>query len=206
MAITFPLSHPLTPGFTGFEMKRIGNVGVAASVFTFKQEVQKHQGQIWAIVATLPQMNRVDAAEWEAFITKLNGPEGTFLIGDPDGQTPRGVATGTPLIKGASQLGNSLITDNWTPDITNILRANDYIQLSSGLTTHLHVNLNDVDSDGVGEAILDIWPDLRISPINNDPIIVTSAKGIFRLLSNEFANQINTIKHHSVEFPAIEAI
>ena len=142
---------------------------------------------------------------------ELNGIQISFedlpitLIGDPDGQTARGVATGTPLVKGASQLGNSLITDGWTPSITNILRAHDYIQLSSGLTTNLHVNLNDVNSDGAGDATLDIWPDLRISPLDNDPIIVTSAKGIFRLLSNEFANQINTIKHHTVQFSAIEA-
>lgn len=206
MAITYPLNHPTSPGFTGFEMKRIGNVGVATSVFTFKQEVQKHQGQVWAIIATLPPMIRADAAEWRAFITKLNGPEGTFLIGDPIGKTARGVATGTPLVKGASQLGNVLITDGWIPSITNILRADDYIQLSTGLTTHLHVNLNDVNSNDAGDVTLDIWPDLRISPLDNDPIVVTSAKGLFRLLSNEFADQIDTIKHHSVQFPAIEAI
>ena len=206
MAITYPLNHPASPGFVSFELKRIPNVGLATSLFTFKQEAQKHQGQVWSLTATLPQMNRADAAEWNAFVTQLNGVQGTFLMGDPDAQTPRGVGTGTPVVDGASQVGNSLATKNWTVGITNILRKWDYLQLGSGLTTFLHVVLNDADSDGVGEANFDIWPDLRVPPADLDSIIVNSTKGLFRMATNEMSDIINAAKHHSVEFSAIEAL
>ncbi len=206
MAITFPLNHPASPGFVDFAFKRISNVGLATSIFTFKQETQKHQGQLWSLAASLPQMNRADAAEWSAFVTKLNGIQGTFLIGDPEGKTPRGVATGTPLVDGALQVGNSLATKGWDISITNILRAWDFIQLGSGLTTHLHVVLNNADSDGFGDATLDIWPDLRLPPADSDPIIVNSTLGLFRMATNEMIDTINAARHHSVDFSAIEAL
>ncbi len=125
MAITYPLSLPDATSYQAARMTARSVVGVSKSPFTGVQQVQKHQGQWWESEGSLAPMSRANAEEWIAFFLKLNGMQGTFLLGDPLGTTARGVATGTPLIKGASQTGNSLITDGWTTSQTGITTAGD---------------------------------------------------------------------------------
>ena len=206
MAIVYPLNHPSSPGFISFEWKKFSNVGIAASIFTFQHEIQVHQGQAFGASVVLPMMNKADALEWESFIVKLNGMEGTFLIGNPEGLTARGAATGTPVVDGAAQVGGSFNTRGWDNNITNILRHGDYFQLGSGLTSRLHRISNDESSDGSGLATFDIWPDLREPPNDGAAIVVISPKGLFRMASNEMIENINSVRHHSVEFNIIEVV
>ena len=145
-----------------------------------------------------------DAEQWITFLLKLNGMEGTFLFGDPNAKTPQGPATGTPLVNGASQTGNSLITDGWTVSVTGILKAGDYIQLGSGSTTRLYKVLNDADSDAGGNATFDIWPRLRVSPADNDLIITSAAKGLFALAGNIMEWDIEGAMKYGISFTAIE--
>lgn len=204
MAITYPLSLP-----TGLRQIRITPIAVVSesrSPFSLKSQIQQHQGQLWQAEIAVKPMTRASAEEWISFLLKLNGKYGTFLLGDPSGATPRGIATGTPLVNGASQTGNALITDGWTPSQTNILRAGDYIQLGTGSTSRLYKNLEDTNSDAGGNATLTLWPNLRSSPADNSAIVTSSAKGVFRLATNEMAYDISEAKIYGIAFPAIEAI
>ena len=121
-------------------------------------------------------MKREDAEQLIAFMLKLNGTYGTFTLGDPLNTSPRGVGTGTPLVNGGSQTGNSLVTDGWTSGQTGILKAGDWIQLGSGSTSRLYKILSDANSNGSGQATFDIWPNLRSSPADNAAITVSSPK------------------------------
>jgi hypothetical protein len=150
-------------------------------------------------------MKRADAEYWVAFLLKLNGPFGTFLLGDPLGATARGVATGTPLVNGGSQVGNELITDGWTTSQTGILRAGDYIQIGSGATAQLYKILDDVNSDGSGNATLTIWPSLRSSPADEAVITVSSPKGNFRLTTQP-SWDIDEASIYGMTFGAREAL
>ena len=152
-------------------------------------------------------MLRADAEEWISFFLTLNGKQGTFLFGDPNGETARGVATGTPLVNGASQTGDLLITDGWTASQTGIMKVGDYFSLGSGSSTRLHkVIESDVNSDGSGNATLRIWPDLRSSPNNDATLDVTAPKGTFRMLSNEMPFSLRAPNVYSVAFAAREVI
>ena len=122
MAITYPLSLPTNVSFSQARMIARSVVGVSRSPFTGEEQVQKHQGQWFEFDGKLPPMTRANAEEGISFLLKLNGRQYTFLLGDPSAKTARGIATGTPLINGASQTGNSLITDGWTASQTGILR------------------------------------------------------------------------------------
>ncbi len=75
-------------------------------------------------------------------------------MGDPVNTSPRGAATGTPLVKGASQTGNTLTTDGWTTGVTGILKAGDWIQLGTGSTSTLHKLQQAADSDGLTITVL----------------------------------------------------
>lgn len=206
MAITYPLSLPTNKGLAKIRLTANNLVGVSQSPFTAKQQVYKYTGQFWEAEISLPPMKRADAEYWISFLLKLNGAYGTFLLGDPNGQTARGVATGTPLVKGGSQTGNELLTDGWTVSTTNILRAGDYIQLGSASSAQLYKVLDDVNSDGSGNATLTLWPDLRSAPSDNATITVSNPKGVFRLSSGAQSWDINEATFYGMTFAAREAL
>lgn len=205
MAITYPLSLP-NANIAKVRMVANDIVGVSQSPFTAAQQVYRYTGQFWEADITLPPMKRADAEYWISFLMKLNGPYGTFLLGDPNGQTARGVATGTPLVNGASQTGNELVTDGWTTSTTGILKAGDYIQLGSDATARLYKVLDDVNSDGSGNATLTVWPDLRTAPADNAAITVANPKGLFRLNSAQTSWDINEASIYGMTFGAREAL
>lgn len=206
MAITYPLSLPTNKGLAKIRLTANNVVGVSQSPFTAKQQIYKYTGQFWEAEISLPPMKRADAEYWISFLLKLNGSYGTFLLGDPNGGTARGVATGTPLVNGSSQSGNELVTDGWTNSTTGILKAGDYIQLGSGSSSQLYKVLDDVNSNGSGQATLTVWPDLRTSPADNAAITVSNAKGVFRLSSNAQAWDINEATFYGMTFAAREAL
>lgn len=209
MAIVYPLSLPTVSGIRSIVLRTKNSVGLSQSPFTFKQQVISYGGQSWEADISLPPMSRDDAEEWVSFLLQLKGLEGTFLLGDPSGATPRGSAAsvaGTPVVNGASQTGGSLAIDGLPASATGYLKAGDYIQLGSGLGATLHKVLKDVDSNASGEATLDVYPSVRSAPEDGATVTVSSAKGVFRLSSNQTQWSINEVTFFGLTFGAQEAI
>lgn len=202
MTITYPIDLPSTPAPAKIRIYPRAIVAVGISPFTAAQQVYKHQGQLWQADITLPPMLRADAAPWIAAMLQLNGRYGTFRLGDSSARTPRGIATGTPLVKGASQTGQVLLTDGWTISQTGILKQGDYIQIGD----RLYMIMVDANSDGSGNATLDIWPRLRESPADNAAITTSNCKGLFRLTSNEMPWDVSPKPVFEMSFSAVEAI
>jgi len=206
MAITYPVSFPASIGFANLNIRARTVVGVNASPFTGQQQVYKHQGQWWEAEVSLPPMKRADAEQVIAFLLKMNGQYGTFLLGDKANPSTRGVGTGTPLVNGASQTGDELITDGWTISTTGILKAGDWIQLGSGSTTRLYKVLDDVNSDGSGNATINIFPNLRSSPDDDAVLTVSNTQGLWRLVSNETEYSIDNMSIYGMTFACAEAL
>ncbi len=209
MAITYPLSTPTNKTIAGIRLTARNVVGVSTSPFSFKQQTYQFSGQRWEADITLPQMNRENAEEWVAFLMKLYGQKGTFLLGDPLGGTARGSASsaaGTPVVNGASQTGDTLAINGLPASATGYLKAGDYIQLGSAATAQLYKVLNDANSNGSGEATLDVWPNLRSSPSDGAAVVVANAKGVFRLASNEANWNINNLAFYGITFGAVESL
>lgn len=206
MAITYPVSFPSSIGLANINIRARNVVGISSSPFTGQQQVYKHQGQWWEMEVSMPAMKRDDAEQVAAFLLKMNGKYGTFLLGDKANTVPRGVGTGTPLVYGASQTGDQLITDGWTPSTTGILKAGDWIQLGSGSTTRLHKVLDDVTSDASGIATLNIFPNLRQSPADNAQVSISSPKGQWRLASNDTEFSIDEASIYGITFACVEAL
>ena len=209
MAITYPLTTPTNKTIADINLIARNVVGVSTSPFSFKQQVYQFQGQRWEADITLPPMKREDAEQWVSFLMKLYGQKGTFLLGDPLGGTARGSAStsaGTPVVNGASQTGGTLAIDGLPASATGYLKAGDYIQLGSAATAQLYKVLNDANSNSSGEATLDIWPNLRASPSDGATVVVSNAKGVFRLASNETIWNINKLALYGIVFGAIESL
>ena len=155
---------------------------------------------------SLPSMVRADAEQWITFLLSLNGKFGTFLFGDPAGKVPRGSVLGTPIVDGSGQTGGSLETSGWQTNENGVALKGDYIELGTDLFTRLYKVLNDVDADGSGEATIDIWPDLQISPVASDPLVFSEAKGLFRLSTNEMPYNINEAMQYGLVIAARSVI
>lgn len=202
MTISYPLILP-SARIKRVNLYTINAVALSRSPWTFITQVQQHPGEAWGAEVTMPLLEEAEARAWEAFLIKLRGQRGTFFLGDPLRETPSGAATGSPLVKGASQTGDVLLTDGWTASITNILKEGDYIQLGN----RLHRVLNNVTSDASGNATLDIFPRIRESPADNTVIITNSAQGTFRLAQNVVpVFNVGEEKLFEISFSAVEAI
>lgn len=203
MTISYPISLPTTPYAAKSRVTMANSVSIAKSPFSYSQQAQAHQGQQWMFDITMPKMGRVQAEQWVAAMAKLKGRYGTFLMGDFDGQTPMGTALGTPLVMGASQVGDSLITDGWTANKNGLLLPGDYFQLGSSSTSRLYKNLDTVNSNGSGQATLTIWPNLRSSPGDNAALTLTGAKTVCRLVA-DFPFSADEMSVYSITFSAEE--
>lgn len=204
MALVYPLTMPSDPAPKRVSFSIVTAIGVTQSPFTLAQQLQEWSGQSWVADVTLPVMDRAEAEPWIAFLLALNGKQGTFLLGDPKGGTPRGTATGTPLLNGAHAAGaSSLVTDGWTASVTGILKLGDYLQI--GTRMHKVVGA-DVTSDGSGNATIEIWPRLRESATDNTPLLTGSVKGVFRLRDNSLPLfDLSETGIYELSFGAIEA-
>ena len=208
MAESYPLTMP-SGGISRIRIIAKNAIGISESPFTYSQQVHRHQGQGWEADVTLSSMKREDAEAWIAFLLRLRGRYGTFLLGDPNGGTPRGSASttaGSPVINGAGQTGDELNIDGLPVSATGYLKAGDYIQLGSGSSATLHKVLEDVDSNASGQATLNLFPAVRTAFPDNSVITVSNAKGNFRLASNETGWDINTMTVYGITFGAVEAI
>lgn len=210
MAITFPLTLPTTGDIVAATVRACSTVGQSESIFTKSRQTYVHQAEWWELDVEVSPMFRADAAEWMAFLASLNGLEGTFLAGDSAGATPRGVATGTPVVNGASQSGKTLSTRGWTAGVTGILLPQDWIQIGTGASTHLHMVVQSADSasgsPGAGVASLEIWPRLRSSPADGAAIVVSSAKGLWRLADNRREWSVVGGGIYGIRFSCVEAL
>lgn len=184
MTITYPITFPLNPAPSRFVINQASFSALTQSPFSAAQQVQLMTGQLWSISVDYPPMNDDQARNFAGILASLNGRFGTFLFGDPRWKTPRGNWGTAPTVNGGSQTGQNLNV-NGLPS-SAVIRAGDYFQLGSGSSSRLHMVTADATAVA-GAVSLDIWPRLRSSPANADPITTASPKGVFRLSSPNVA-------------------
>lgn len=176
------------------------------SPFTFQTQVLNHPGRRWEADVSLRPMRHADARLWLSWLAKLDGQLNTFTMGDPLGCAPQGEAGGTPRVNGGSQTGSSLIIDGATTSQTDWLKAGDYIQIFEDADARLYMVTDDVDTDGSGNATLNIWPPLFEPPTNNRLVITSNTVGAFRLAGNVSTWNVNEAAIYGIQFSAVSLI
>ena len=202
---SYPLTLPTATGIVTQNFSLTRAVAVTSSPFTFQTQVHQHQGEFWRTVISLPPMLRANANIWLSFLLQLRGRRGTFKIGDQDAKSITGVATGTIRVNGASQTGNQVALDGFANSTNNVFKAGDYIQIGS----YLYMVIEDVNSNGSGEANVKIEPALRstIETINDDTTVVYSnTTTLMRLDTNELGWQTDKVSKYGISFSASEAL
>ena len=194
MAIVYPISTPTSIGIESIDIRAVNAVATSQSPFTYKQQVIAHQGQRWEASVNIPSVRRDLAAPWKSFLTKLKGPTGSFLLGDPDYATPRGTVS-------SCTLSGSVGDESVTVVMTGSLLEGDYIQLGSESSARLHQVLVDQTGDGT----LEVWPKLR-ADYTDTTVVYNNAKGVFRLAQNVSSWSINNASSYGISFECVEVI
>jgi len=185
MSIVYPLTAPVLPYPVGIitDLAYVSSNNI--SPFTKDVHGTRFPGEQWVFDVQLPPMERDEAEEWIALHSRLRGSYGTFLYGPKGGDfEPRGIATGTPLVKGAGQTGYELITDGWTPNKTGILKKGDWVQLGTGSSSNLRKLELDADSNGSGEATLTFSQYVYLSPADNSALVIEEPVGVFKMVAS----------------------
>jgi hypothetical protein len=148
-------------------------------------------------------MKRPIAAPWVAFLAELEGRSGRFFGFDPAATSPLGSGgSDSPLVKGSSQTGKSLTTDDWAISTAGLLLPGDYFEVNG----ELKMVTASVDSDGAGDATIAFTPSLRAPPSDNAPLVLVNPKVTMMLEDDDSANwDLATAAFYGMSFIGIEA-
>ena len=209
MAITFPRDFPSGIAIRESRFNLSPNSSQFVSVFTRSSQTQEHdagRADTWEGVYVTPILSPAQIRELTAWIVSMQGTINNFHAFDADRRRPLSfVATdftfdstevtfdstadtfdeddfpGTAEVNGASQTGKSLVTDGWGPLSQTVLEAGDLFQVE----TALYMVMEDVVTDGSGNATITIEPAIRTSPADN-AIVKTKEPVMIARLSEPF--------------------
>jgi len=206
-APSYPLTLPSTPAFSKarWSLKRV--TAVSESPFTGQQQVYDYGYALWTAALTLPPMLRADAANWEAFMMKLHGRTGTFLLYDPDAKTPQGGVTTSATLSGAVAVGEYTIDiDTNNANLTNVFKAGDYIQIGTAASAKLHMIVDNANSNGAGVATVNIEPPIKAVASDGAAVNYTSAVGVFRMDTADLGWDTDEVSKFGITFSCTEAL
>lgn len=205
-APSYPLTPPSTPAYKDAKWSLVRKASVSESPFTGAQQIYEYNYALWSATLTLPPMKRSQAAEWEAFLMKLHGRLGTFVLENPD-YTLRGTASGNITTGADVAVGDHTITLSTTQNSqANIFRAGDYFQIGTGGSAKLHMIVDDASTDSSGNVDVNIEPAIKVALNSGQVIEYTNPKGVFRMQSNDLGWDTNEVSVYGISFACMEAI
>lgn len=207
MSITYPLTFP-----TSIKLASVAPVltfmnSSTKSPFTMERQAFRWPGEAWAFDYTTAPCERDVAEDWIAFANKLRGNYGTFLLGDASAPALLGVGGGTPLVDGAISAGVYDLPIKGAPNsTTGWLLKGTYIQVGTGATSRLHKLVENADTNGAGKVTLQIVPAIRADLTDGAAVVISNAKGVFHLVDNAVAWNVDSNGHYRYTFRAEEAL
>ncbi len=197
---TFPITAP-TADYRSAEFGIERVVGVTGSPFTLRQQVYAHPGAAWTGKVTLVPMTGETAHAWGAFLDRLAGMSGSFLMAPPDRTTPEGTQTSNFTVASSAALRATSISVSGMGAAAT-LKAGDRIEIGN----IIYEQVVDVTADGSGLATLTIEPPLKVALAGSETIQTTSMLGEFRLTSNNVRPTRNPNGAYSLSFAFREVL
>lgn len=156
------------------------NKAISESSFTRKRQVvtlSAGTSDRWEGFVTTPRLqsaNRIALVNW-LFDTGLYGQ---FTMPHPDYSAPASAQSNGSVL-GGSQTGISLIADGFS-NSTLILAKGEYFQIGNEFKRVTA----DATSNGSGEVTINFLPALRVSPDDNDTLVLNNPVMTLELLNN----------------------
>lgn len=213
MTITYPYDPPSSPAIKAIRWTGFSQTGISTGNLSLAQQVQAHQGEALSAEIELPAMTRAEASAWIAWRLALRGRFGYFRMAvDPTATSAMGAVSGSPVANSnLSPVVNTsrsrlLYVRSLLTGVTDVFKAGDWISVEVDSLPRLHMNLQDVNSDGSGLATLDIWPALRGDISDGATITYSTPKGTFRLSENTAPWDVDEMQFYGVSFNIIERL
>ena len=209
---SFPLVSPTSYGVGLLAWSAVSNDAYGRAPWSLDLIKQIFDGRMWTGTLTILPQNEANGRALTAWLTALRRAgtnAGTFLLGDPSASEPLGSAKdtpGTPIVSGGSQTGESLNVSGLPNSATGYLLAGDYIQIGTGVSSRLKKVLDDVNSDGSGDATMKLWPPIRTAPSNSSAIVVSDPEGLFVAPGAVSSWQVRPPVEHSVTINVAEVV
>lgn len=196
MTISYPLTFPTTtfPVTQTWSIKR--QVGVSESPFTGTQQTVEFDYAKWQVTVSMPPVRGTTATELTSFLTKLHGRRGTFLMGDADRRTPQNSISGDVQVDGNFSVGDAVISITGTTAFSQ----GDMIQIGGGSAARLYM----VIGNQSGSSSIQIEPKLKNAVSNDQEIVYTNPKGIFRMDANTQSWDTNAVSNYGISFSCTE--
>ena len=197
MSIAWPTLTRSAPA--EMEWALVANTQTFTSPLTNSVQTVELPGARWRVDFTLRNLDEADTAVLQAFLAQLRGRAGRFTLHHFARPAPRGTARGTPLVKGASQTGTSLLIDGMTVGATllpgDFFAVNGQLKMATATAT----------ANGSGEATVSFEPPLRASPADNAVVTLESPTATFMLAGDEMSAITRAGLRSEVRIEAMEA-
>lgn len=147
---------------------------LSASVFNQSTQSTVIGAAYWVVTVGIGPRRLSDLPDWEAFVLGFANTRDRVRFWDWRRETPRGTGAGAPVVDGAGQSGNTLLTRGWGAS-QNVLLAGDWVGVNGELRRSLAV----VASDGTGHAAVVLDQPVRTSPADGTALVLTKPKTLF---------------------------
>jgi len=195
------IAMPTSPAFTTSDWGIRRVVAVSESPFTGATQVQKYAKAQWYATLSLPPMKRSQAVEWQSFFMLLEGKANTFLLGDPDAKTVMGGNAPTSIsVTSSAAIGATSVT--LTIGSGKKLNKGSYLQFGTGSSSRLHM----IVDDNTGNGAVTIQPALKDAITTGTTVTFASARGLFRMDTNELTWNANELSNYGITFSCSEAL
>lgn len=177
---------------------------------SFKRQVTDWGGQRLRAQVTIQKQTFVQAGVWRAFMLKMQGSRGTFLL-NPYSQgggiqlgkwnDERGASTLSVVSPQEIDSTEITLSHNHATNMPGALKASDWIQLGTGMAAKLHMVLDDVDLVAGSNVTVDIWPRAAPTAVGSQ-VITQSPRGVFYFAEPTASWAQDALYHHDISFTA----
>lgn len=160
----------------------VPNSSVHVSKHNNSSEIFDLEGAYWEFEIELANVPESEALELDAFLTKLRGQVGKFLMHDYRREQ---LDLNIPArVDGANQDGN-ILNIFQLPVNRVYAKAGMYVQIATGESAELKKLTADVVVDSYGKATIEFESPLRRIPNHFDEVVFQQPAGVFRLKDNK---------------------
>lgn len=169
------------PEFPGIDVETAGwgieyNDQIFESDLNMSIQTGGMPGSRWVGSLTIPRLKGPEIRALKAFLASMKGRQGRFRFAPPD-LDQMGTMSGSGVVDGSGQLGETISTTGWNPDQEELFLPNDYVQIGDSL----HMITETIASDGSGNADLKLSPPVEVSPASGEHIVKDNPKAIMML-------------------------
>lgn len=174
---TYAFPAGITPNSSSLNL--ISNTKVLSSPMSGATQTASRSGTRWHFQLNFKNLSGANRRTLQGFLAQMDGQLHRATVHDHS-HTYGGTGNGTPIIKGASQTGNSITSDGWANSEIVMLQGDEF-----SIGGELKMCTSDVTTDGSGNATINFVPEIHTAPADNSAIDITNPTGIFMLVQTE---------------------